>query len=262
MSATKSHSLERVRYYPRQLMTAEDMSTEQYYFVERMRRHNRLFHGWGILCGLEVRPAATTEKPWQVCVFPGDACCPAGDEIHVSTPVPFDLARAPGPEEDDCVPCPCPPGPPMGNGESAVSVHYLAIRYHCRAARPVRTGHTECGCAESSCETSRYRDDFELRVLADLPVPYDATSLEAERTWLEDFKYSLQNKTNLLGLLTRPCSASSVGPWVILASVTSDLSKPPTGEGAPNDKLAATLEDNLRRPLPRVQDLLGFHLAI
>ena len=41
MTASKSHSLERVRYYPRQLMTAEDMRAEQDYFVERLRRHNR-----------------------------------------------------------------------------------------------------------------------------------------------------------------------------------------------------------------------------
>lgn len=166
MSATKSLSLERVRYYPRQLMTAEDMSTEQDYFVERMRRHNRLFHGWGILCGLEVEPAATSDKPWQVRICPGDACSPPGDEVHVAAPVLFDLARASGPGDDD-LPCPCPPGPPMGSPASDVSVHYLAIRYLCRPARPVRTGHTECGCGESHCETSRYRDDFELMLLPD-----------------------------------------------------------------------------------------------
>src|SRR6185312_834979 len=97
-SATKSAGLERVRYYPRQLMTAEDMSAEQEYFVERMRRHNRLFHGWGMLCGLEVQPAATAGQPWQVRVCPGDACCPTGDEVHVPVPVLLALARASRPD--------------------------------------------------------------------------------------------------------------------------------------------------------------------
>jgi hypothetical protein len=34
----KGGAIERVRYFPRQLMTAEDMRAEQEYFVERMRQ--------------------------------------------------------------------------------------------------------------------------------------------------------------------------------------------------------------------------------
>src|SRR6185295_8947161 len=136
MSASKPHSLERVRYYPRQLMTAEDMRAEQDYFVERMRRHNRLFHGWGILCGLEVQPAATADRPWQVWICPGDACAATGDEIHVPARVPFDLARSSASEDDDCVPCPCPPGPRLDARPDAKTIRYLAIRYACRPARP------------------------------------------------------------------------------------------------------------------------------
>ena len=56
LSTKDTNRLERVRYFPRQLMTAEDMRTEQAYFVERLRRHNRLLHGWGIICGLQVLP--------------------------------------------------------------------------------------------------------------------------------------------------------------------------------------------------------------
>jgi len=261
LSTKDSNRLERVRYFPRQLMTAEDMRAEQDYFVERLRRHNRLLHGWGIICGLQVLPDATADQPWRVEVCPGSACAATGDEIHVPREVWFDLARPPE-TDGDCVPCPCPPGPPLGTSTAGLTTYYLAIRYLCRPARPVRTGHVNCGCGDEGCETSRWRDDFELALLTELPVPYDETSLEAERTWLEDFKYSLQNKTNLLGLRTRPCSPSSVGPWVILASVRGDLSKPPTGNGSPSDNLAAFLKEDLRRPLPCVQDLLCFHLAI
>jgi hypothetical protein len=295
MSTTKSYSLERVRYYPRQLMTAEDMSAEQEYFVERMRRHNRLFHGWGILCGLEVQPAATADKPWQVRVCPGDACSPTGDEVHLPAPVLFDLSRAPGPDDDDCVPCPCPPGPPMGASASSISVHYLAIRYLCRPARPVRTGHTDCGCGESNCETSRYRDDFELAVLADLPIPYDEKSVKEEEEWLGKLKTTAAGPS-LFGTQTRPCGPRSAGPWVILSTVTGDLSHPPQPlkllkpvdvilvpralAGPPADSIDAprasepsvsssqplssldlflnlTLSTQKRRLLPRVQDLLA-----
>jgi hypothetical protein len=243
-------------------MTAEDMQAEQNYFVERMRRHNRLFHGWGILCGLEVQPAATADRPWQVFVCPGDACAATGDEIHVPAKVPFDLARSAAPEDDDCVPCPCPPGPPLGRLAGGKTVRYLAIRYVCRPARPVRTSHADCGCGESGCETSRYRDDFQLTVLTDLPVPYDDESVKEEQAWLGTLKDAAG--AGPFGLGTPPCRPASVGPWVILAAVTGDPTQPPPALGGGGDPIAilnanlnATLSVQVRRLLPRAQDLLA-----
>ena len=46
--------LERPRYFPGQLMTPEEMILEQNYFRDKMRRHNRLLHGWGVVCGAVV----------------------------------------------------------------------------------------------------------------------------------------------------------------------------------------------------------------
>ena len=77
--------LERLRYFPRQLLTADDMRAEQEYFREKQRRHNRLLHGWGVVCGLEVVLDAET-GPLAVCVCPGYALGPFGDEIYVPEP--------------------------------------------------------------------------------------------------------------------------------------------------------------------------------
>ena len=44
--ASCGEPLERMRYFPRQLLTADDMRTEQEYFREKMRRHNRYLVGW------------------------------------------------------------------------------------------------------------------------------------------------------------------------------------------------------------------------
>ena len=44
------------RYYPRQLITPDDLTLEQDYFLARHRRHNRLLHGWGVVCGALVCP--------------------------------------------------------------------------------------------------------------------------------------------------------------------------------------------------------------
>jgi len=61
------------RYYPRQLITPDDLTLEQNYFRDRMRRHNRLLHGWGVACGAIVCPATTPNPdgtmsfvPWEV----------------------------------------------------------------------------------------------------------------------------------------------------------------------------------------------------
>lgn len=254
---------ERVRYFPRQLMTVEDMRSEQDYFVERMRRHNRLFHGWGIICGLEVKPYARADKPWQVMVCPGIACAATGDEIHVSTPVPFDLACPPE-IEDDCTPCPCPPGPPLGAQPGTVATYYLAIRYLCRPARPVRTGNTNCGCGDEGCEASRWRDDFELKLLTKLEGPYaeDRERTAKERAWLQLLINKMDGtKNSLFGLPTRPCCPPTEYPWIILATLPSaNLSAPPPASPStpgPNANLANALRDLHRRPLLQVQDLLS-----
>jgi hypothetical protein len=47
-----SVALERVKYFSRQLLTADDMTADQDYFRNKMRRHNRYLHGWGVVCGM------------------------------------------------------------------------------------------------------------------------------------------------------------------------------------------------------------------
>jgi hypothetical protein len=97
--------LERVHYFPRQLLTAEDMVADQDYFRQKLRRHNRYLHGWGVVCGLEVSPAPTGDLPWRVKVGFGYALGQAGDEIFVGQEVFLDLAKCgPGTATDPCEP--------------------------------------------------------------------------------------------------------------------------------------------------------------
>lgn len=49
-----SAGLTRPRYFNGQLLTADDLQAEQNYFREKLRRHNRCLHGWGVVRGLEV----------------------------------------------------------------------------------------------------------------------------------------------------------------------------------------------------------------
>src|SRR5712692_7954620 len=104
-SETQKMALERVHYFPRQIMTADDMETECDYFRQKLRRHNLFLHGWGVVCGLEVTAAPIPDQPRRVQVGSGYAIGPFGDEIFVGEPVFLDLAKCgPGDMTDPCEP--------------------------------------------------------------------------------------------------------------------------------------------------------------
>jgi hypothetical protein len=84
--ACESIATRRNRYYTGRYLTAHDFRLEQGYFLNRHRLHNRLLHGWGIVCGLEVRPHPNPNCANHVIVQPGIAidCC--GREIILEEP--------------------------------------------------------------------------------------------------------------------------------------------------------------------------------
>lgn len=92
---------ERNRYFTGKYMAARDFQDEQTYFLSRHRLHNRLLHGWGIVCGLKVthHPDYECARRWVV-VHPGVAldCC--GRELIVERAMAFELPL-PRREEDD-----------------------------------------------------------------------------------------------------------------------------------------------------------------
>jgi hypothetical protein len=73
-------ALERLKYFQGQLLSVSDLTAEQEYFLARLRRHNRYLHGWGVVSGLKVTMANSSE----IVVEPGVAIDCAGNEIHVS----------------------------------------------------------------------------------------------------------------------------------------------------------------------------------
>lgn len=162
----ESLTLERVKYFSRQLLTADDMTADQDYFRNKMRRHNRYLHGWGVVCGMQVTVAPGPNSPWQVQIGAGYALGPYGDEIHIPNPVFLDLAQCgPGAETDPCDPGTLLRGSPAKTGATL----FIAVRYEECYARPVRVAPGGCGCSDNTCEPSRIRDTFQIDCLADLP---------------------------------------------------------------------------------------------
>lgn len=99
--------LARLRYFHGQPLSALDLRREQAYHREKARLHNRLLHGWGIVCGLEVTVAQRPEHETghgtddcetdpthaKVIVMPGVALDCRGNEIVVRHPRPVYLDR-------------------------------------------------------------------------------------------------------------------------------------------------------------------------
>ncbi|HEY8550355.1 MAG TPA: hypothetical protein VIL35_10395 [Vicinamibacterales bacterium] len=224
--------IERPCYYPGQLLTPAEMTLEQQYFRDKLRRHNRLLHGWGVVCGAVVclvpdeqtrdsrrhvphgppgeasadEPAPTAPKRWKVRVTPGYILGPYGDEILIDREQIVDLRTsgrtgATGEHGDSPDPwcadvyVPREPGP-----------LYVAVRYRELRTRPVRVQPAGCGCDEAQCEYSRCRDGYEIGVLTECPSSHDRP----------------QDVADLLRGPIPDCPECPHDPWVALARVDVD----------------------------------------
>jgi len=211
---------ERPRYFPRQIITADDLSLDQEYARNARRLHNRMLHGWGVVCGAKVCPVPATAgnagfQPWVVSVCPGYILGPCGDEILIDCCKTVDV-RTSGTKAvtgDPCVQTPDPWCTDVFVQTPAAGRFYIAVQYKQIRARPVRVQPVGCGCDDSSCEYSRWRDGYEIGVLPNYKCPTDAPDLDPD------------GNPNL-NLLVRgdmmDCPALPPDPWVVLAVVNVD----------------------------------------
>src|SRR5437016_3693268 len=76
-----SQRLERARFFRGNQLTFDDLELQQHYFREKLKRHNRVLHGFGIVSGLKVMV-----KSGEIVVEPGLALDCEGNEIILGTP--------------------------------------------------------------------------------------------------------------------------------------------------------------------------------
>lgn len=163
--------MRRNRYFTGRYLTAHDFRLEQGYFLSRHRLHNRLMHGWGIVCGLGVHPHPNPECANHVIVDPGIAidCC--GREIILEEPqvvVVWDADAPPPPpppqekdegeydeaEEDVAAQKPVPPKQPpdLTREESG---YLLVISYCEEKAEFAPTLYDDAACGSDACDAGR-----------------------------------------------------------------------------------------------------------
>jgi hypothetical protein len=79
---TSGESLKRPSYFSGRLLDATTFQSEQNYFREKLRLHNRRLHGYGIVSGLGVSISPPDDKDCsRIIVESGYAIDPRGEEI-------------------------------------------------------------------------------------------------------------------------------------------------------------------------------------
>lgn len=213
-SACDSVIAERPRYFPRQILTPDDLTLEQQYFRDKLRRHNRIMHGWGVVCGARIcvvpqtsgiANAPSSYQPWVVSISSGYLLGPYGDEIVLDCCRTVDL-RTTGTSGVTGEPCSQPVDPWCSEvfvARDATAPLYIAVKYKECKTRPVRVQPVGCGCDDSSCEYSRLRDGYEIGILTSCP------DQNATPPSLDDI-----GKGG-----TPDCPACPDQPWVVLGAV-------------------------------------------
>lgn len=182
------------------------------YFRNKIRRHNRLIHGWGVVCGAKVCLVMKdgNAEPWKVRVEPGEILGPYGDEILIDCARTVDLRTngVIGVTGEPCVDVPDPWCSEVFVPCEQTGPLYIAVRYNEVMTRPVRVQPVGCGCDDTACEYSRWRDGYEIGILRDYPK-------------CKEQPPKIPDLGTLAGSLPE-CPPCPTDPWVVFAVVDVD----------------------------------------
>ncbi|HYN44637.1 MAG TPA: hypothetical protein VER35_01430 [Candidatus Limnocylindrales bacterium] len=144
----------RNNYYIGKLMTVRDFNAEQDYFNEKRWLINRMVHGWGVVCGLDIEPIEGEAD--KVTVKPGLAidCC--GREILVCKPQEVSLK----PEEKEC-------HKENNAQQNDNNTYAICLKFKECRTEPVPFPSSACDQKERG-EFNYIRDWFEIKVI---PLP-------------------------------------------------------------------------------------------
>lgn len=163
--------LTRMRYFHGQMLAANDLQTEQDYFQEKLRLHNRCLHGYGTVCGLKVvevkgepdcDPVTDKQSPQPpACVHIecGMALDCAGNEIVLPRTLAVDVwDKLSAAEKNQIEKAP---------GKKATL--YLSICYCVQPLDPVRPIIPDACGVVSECVYSKLRDSVRVKVSLERP---------------------------------------------------------------------------------------------
>jgi hypothetical protein len=172
----------RNHYYRGKLLTEREFNDEQRYGIDKHRLHNVALHGWGVVCGLHVKPHPYCPDR-KLVVEEGLAIDSCGREIRLLRDGVIDLPRPPDP----------PPQPPARTKppsrrrrqeaveedegeceELPARTLYLCLSYAECDAELAPAPFEECGCnAGSSLQPNRICEGWRLELYDEKPWFWD-----------------------------------------------------------------------------------------
>jgi DNA-binding beta-propeller fold protein YncE len=160
----------RNNYFTGKLLVERDFTDETRFHIEKMRHHEQQLHGWGVVCGLKVKPHPNEAcRDRIVCIEPGFAvdCC--GHDITVL--------------EEECVDLFALPEIVALKNQQDTAAHTLQIcvRYRECPTEEIPVLYDECGCDDTKCAANRILESWQFGVIVDPrdePPPFHAPRFE------------------------------------------------------------------------------------
>jgi len=150
------NDIKRTDYFHGMLMTERDFREEQIYHIEKRKLLNRMLHGWGVVCGLKVRP--TNPPSPNIIVEGGLALDCFGNEILVCEEQTVDLTVKPCATTAAYDPC------AQYVLEPQDQALYVVIKYDEQGTKPEPVYAPGGSCEEKTCNFSRTQEGFCIEV--------------------------------------------------------------------------------------------------
>ena len=164
------NDFKRARYFDGELINKQIFITEQLYHNEKRKLLNKMLHGWGVVCGLKVKP--TNPPGPNFIVERGMALDCNGNEILVCEEQVIDLTVKPCRPKPDKFSC----TGPDANGQNGTILYVVIAHQEVNTDLvPAYASSGNCNCEEKTCDYSRTREGFCIEVwdkLPPTPKPY------------------------------------------------------------------------------------------
>lgn len=164
-SVCEYNEFRRPRYFHGMLLDDKDFLDEQGYHAGKRRLLNRMLHGTGVVCGLDLN--AERGGRWiEITAGLALDCC--GNEIYVNKTRRFDLSQLVPPKKsaadrDDC----------RERDDNAPGArYYVGVRYDEKETNPVAVYLPGGGCEERTCESSRVKEGYCVELVDCCARPY------------------------------------------------------------------------------------------
>jgi len=200
----------RARYFHGMLMTDRDFTEEQRYHIEKRKLLNRMLHGSGVVCGLEIKPTICSSS--KIVINPGLALDCNGNEIYVQESYELEVEQIVKSDilnrQNSSAECP--------TDEVIVEEKwYVIVRYNEVSTDQVAVYAPGGGCEEKVCDYSRTTEGYCFDLVKNLDDPCspdDPCNPEFPPTDEEKKELICEN-------LLLPCPDCCDDPFVVLGSI-------------------------------------------